>query len=123
MRRSRARSFVWGLVGLLGCLQQPPALAGVCSEDCRPVIIRLPDTVGKTCYQFTATMAGSSKEVIERSRQALKETIEEFRHLQPAGEGWMGQLETTAIKPAPNPYVRSSVTRDLVLGNFPSKEA
>ena len=28
-----------------------------------------------------------------------------------------------AAEPAPNPYVRSSVTRDLVLGNFPSKEA
>ncbi len=111
------------IAGALIWFLAPSASAGVCSEDCRPTIVRLPDTGDKTCYQFSATMAGTDKEVIERSRLALKETIEGFRHLQPAREGWMGRLETTPVKPALNPYMRSSVTRDLALGNFPSKEA
>ena len=96
----------------------------MCSEDCRPVIIRLPDTVGKTCYQFTATMAGSE----QGSHRALaagssrKRSRSSVTFNQPGKGGW-ANLDGTAIKPAPNPYVRSSVTRDLVLGNFPSKEA
>jgi hypothetical protein len=92
----------------------------VCDEDCRPVVHKL----SNDCYLITATMdGGPGAHSIDRSRQALKETIDDFRRGQPQAAGWARRLRVTAMKPAPNPYMRSVVTRDLMLGEARSAEA
>jgi len=124
MVRWRVSVAVLGMAGALALLLSGPVAAGVCDEDCMPEIVKLPSKGKQTCYKFSATMdGGGGDHAIKRSQQALKETIDSFRRTQPPSEGWMGRLRITPMKPEPTPYIRSSVSPDLMLGTFSSKEA
>lgn len=106
-----------GLTALIVTGTSTVQAGSVCDQDCRPVMERVSGPGGRECYYVSATFdAGTKEQAVKLSRQALKETIENWRFGNNPDSGWRAErVRIVAATARPNPYLRSGVTSDLML--------